>query len=51
MIGTFDSEITGSLDFTVSLMWDYIADPTPNEDGTIPNSNDVQLIVGISYDY
>ncbi len=51
MIGTVDSEITGSLDLTVSLMWDYIADPTKNEDGTTPNSTDLQLIVGISYDY
>jgi putative salt-induced outer membrane protein YdiY len=51
MIGTFDSEITGSLDLSVSLMWDYIADPTENQDGTIPDSTDLQLIVGITFDY
>jgi hypothetical protein len=33
------------------LMWDYIADPTENQDGTIPDSTDLQLIVGISFDY
>jgi putative salt-induced outer membrane protein YdiY len=51
MVTTFESEITGSLDFDVSFIWDHISKPTASADGTIPFSDDYRMTVGISYEY
>lgn len=40
-------EITGALDWDLSVVYDRIEDPPPLEDGTIVKSDDVQLIVGL----
>ncbi len=50
-VTTFESELTGRLDLDVSFVWDYISEPTANEDGTIPFKNDVRLILGVTYEY
>ena len=51
MVGTFESEITGSFDFDISLVWDHISSPTPADDGTVPLPDDYRLTVGITYEY
>ncbi len=51
MIGTFESEITGSLDFDVSLIWDRISQPATDANGVTPEPDDYRLTVGITYEY
>jgi putative salt-induced outer membrane protein YdiY len=51
MIATIETEITGSLDFDVSFIWDHINKPTPRDDGTIPVRNDTQVVIGLKYEY
>ena len=51
IIATFESEITGSLDFDVSLIWDRISEPATDADGNTPEPDDYRLTIGISYEY
>jgi putative salt-induced outer membrane protein YdiY len=51
MIGTLESELTDSLDLNLSLVWDRIAKPATNADGTTPKPNDYQLILGVGYNF
>jgi putative salt-induced outer membrane protein YdiY len=51
IILTLNSEITGSLDFDTSFIWDRTSHPTEAEDGTMPFPNDYRVTVGISYTY
>ena len=51
IIATFESEITGRLDFDISAIWDRIGQPTENDSGETPASDDYRLVVGITYTY
>lgn len=51
MIGTFESEITGSLDFDISLIWDHISQPATDADGIRPEPDDYRLMIGVTYTY
>jgi hypothetical protein len=51
MIATFESEITGSLDFDVSIIWDRISQPATDADGNTPKPDDYRLTVGVTYTY
>ena len=51
LVTTFESEIIGSFDLDVSLIWDRISNPTVAEDGTVPLKDDYRLTVGIGYDF
>lgn len=51
MIGTFESEISGSLDFDISLIWDRISQPATDADGIKPVPDDYRLTVGVTYTY
>jgi putative salt-induced outer membrane protein YdiY len=51
VILTIDSEITGSLDFDTSFIWDRTTHPTEAEDGTTPLSDDYRVTFGISYTF
>ena len=48
---TLSTDITGDLDLDLSLVWDRIAKPTRAADGTIPEKDDFQMIVSISYEF
>jgi Protein of unknown function, DUF481 len=48
---TFESEITGSLDFDISMIWDRISQPTKDDQGNLPKPDDYRLTVGITYTY
>jgi hypothetical protein len=47
----FETEITRLLDFDVRGVWDYIDKPREAEDGTVPDQNDVRLVVGLTFDW
>ena len=51
MVATFESEITSSLDFDVSLIWDRINQPATDADGNRPEPDDYRLTVGVTYEY
>lgn len=51
MIGTFEIELTDSLDLDLSFVWDRIEKPRPNADGSLPKQDDYRMIVGIGYDF
>jgi hypothetical protein len=51
MIGTFETEIIGSLDFDISLIWDRISEPATDADGNTPTPDDYRLTVGVSYEH
>lgn len=51
MIGSFDLDFIKHLDLQVSLIWDRTAKPKTNADGTTPDPNDLQLILGVGYDF
>jgi hypothetical protein len=50
-ITTLSTELTDDFDFDISFIWDRIRKPQPNSDGTVPEKDDTQLIIGLSYDY
>lgn len=51
MVFSLETEITKRLDFDVKFVWDYIQDPRPAEDGTIPEKTDFWTIVGLSWEF
>ena len=51
MIATFESEITGSLDFDISMIWDRISQPATDADGNTPSPDDYRLTLGVTYTY
>ncbi len=51
MVTTLETEITGSLDFDVSFVWDHTSKPTTRDDGTIPTRNDTQINFGLKFEY
>ncbi len=51
IILTFESEITGALDFDTSFIWDRTVHPTQAADGTTPVPNDYRVTFGVSYTY
>jgi putative salt-induced outer membrane protein YdiY len=51
IILTFESEITGALDFDTSFIWDRTVHPTQAADGTTPLTNDYRITFGVSYTY
>ncbi len=51
IIATFENEITGSLDFDVSMIWDRISEPATDADGITPEPDDYRLTVGVTYTY
>ena len=49
MLASIETEITGSLDFDVSFMWDRVGQPTQDLQGNTPKPDDYRLMVGISW--
>lgn len=51
MISTVDVDLTDALDLNVSFVWDRIQQPQTNADGSVPEQDDYQLILGLGYDF
>lgn len=50
-VSTFEFKISHKLDLDLSLYWDYIKDPQPAADGTIPKRSDYRLVFSLGVDY
>lgn len=50
-VTSFETELTSWLDFDISFIWDYVRDPTPNSDGTLPESDDYKLTFSLGIEY
>lgn len=51
MISTLETGLLSWLDFDISFVWDRTEDPTPLENGTVPETNDYQVIFSLGFDY
>ena len=49
-IFTVETEITDNLDFDVSLVWDRVRSPVPDENGVTPEQDDFRFLIGLGYD-
>ena len=49
MLASIETEITGSLDFDVSLSWDRVGQPTTDAEGNTPERDDYRLMIGINW--
>jgi hypothetical protein len=49
-IATFEIELTSILDFDVSFVWDRTQNPQARADGSIPDQDDVQLLLTLGVD-
>lgn len=51
MVTTFENELLSWLDLDVSFIWDYIYKPQERSDGTSPEKNDYQFLVGLGIEF
>ncbi len=51
MVAGLVTDLTGPLSLNTSFVWDRIQDPRANADGTFPEQDDYQFIVGLGYDF
>lgn len=49
-LNSFEFELTRLLDFDVSFIWDRVQYPVADEDGLVPENDDLRLIFGIGLD-
>lgn len=50
-VTTFETELTKWLDFDTSFVWDRTQNPTPDDDGIVPEKNDYYVIFSLGIDY
>ncbi|MEN8244622.1 MAG: DUF481 domain-containing protein [Thermodesulfobacteriota bacterium] len=43
-------ELTGRLDLDLSVVWDRIQDPEPDEDGIVPEKDDLYFFCGLTFE-
>ena len=48
LASVFSFEVWGPLDLDISFIWDRIEKPEDDPDGDAPESDDLQLTVGVS---
>ena len=51
MVATLENELLSWLDFDVTGVWDYIAEPAPNANQITPKKSDYQLLVGLGVEF
>ena len=51
MVNTLSTDLIGDLDLDVSFIWDRTEVPQVAEDGTVPEQDDYQLLVSLSYEF
>ena len=51
MVLKLENELTSWLDLDVSAIWDRIAQPEANTDGSVPDSNDFQLLISFGVEF
>ncbi|HEY7774223.1 MAG TPA: DUF481 domain-containing protein, partial [Marinagarivorans sp.] len=50
-ISTLAYDLTRSIDFNTSVVWDFIESPTPDELGVTPEQDDYRVIFSVSYSF
>ncbi len=50
-VTTFEFELTKHFDLDVSLTWDRVSSPKPDENGNIPKPDDARLVFGFGLDF
>jgi len=48
---TFNIELTSSLDFDISLVWDRTRDPQRRADGSLPEQDDIQWLTTLGLEF
>ena len=51
LLSTLSFDIWGPLDLDVSFTWDRVEQPVARDDGSVPESDDYRLSVGIGIDF
>ena len=51
LLSVLSFDVWGPLDFDTTFVWDRIEDPAANEDGTIPESDDLRVTIGLGIDF
>jgi putative salt-induced outer membrane protein YdiY len=51
MVLKLENELTSWMDLDISMIWDRIAEPEKNTDGTVPESNDFQLLISFGLEF
>ncbi len=49
-ITTLSNDLTGDIDLDFSFVWDRTEGPQPDSEGNVPDRDDYQMIVAVSYD-
>lgn len=50
LMTALDVDLTTSLDLRITAYWDYIEKPQPEADGTLPQREDLHLVVGLDWE-
>ena len=51
MITTLENEITSWIDLDITFIWDHVNSPESESDGTIPERDDYQLLIGFGVEF
>ena len=51
LVASFESEITGLIDFDISWIWDRVQNPRPDENGIPPQQDDFRTTVGLTFEF
>ena len=51
MVLKLENDLTSWIDLDITAIWDRIAHPEKNEDGTSPDSDDYQLLIGFGIEF
>jgi len=51
MVTTFENELLSWLDFDVTGVWDYTAEPAPDANQITPKNSDYQLLIGLGIEF
>ncbi|AXV65494.1 DUF481 domain-containing protein [Pseudoalteromonas lipolytica] len=49
-MASFEIDITDDIDFDISLVWDYLADPIADENAVVPEKEDYKMIFALGID-
>lgn len=50
-VSTFEIELTNLLELDLSLIWDRVSNPQPDEDGIVPDQDDIRFVTGLGLDF
>jgi putative salt-induced outer membrane protein YdiY len=51
IVSELSTDLIGNLDFDVSVIWDRTERPQRQEDGTLPEKDDLWVVFGLSYEF